>query len=93
MEQMHNSSKMDQYKSGFLDCVAEAVQFIGHHQAAAASEHQHLIVSEDFCSRLVAHLNSHCDKVIRAASATGNVSFPPLVPPFVYYRTSHSNMA
>lgn len=73
-------TKSEHYRSGFVECINEAVQFIGlnhqsvtagtdvkHHQdngsstAAAAAYY----ATEDFCSRLVAHLHNHCDKMTR----------------------------
>lgn len=66
MEQLHSNTKSDQYRSGFLECITETVQFIGHHQAA--DHHGTFYSGDDFCSRLVAHLHNHYDKIGRGMS-------------------------
>lgn len=62
MEQLHSTNKTDQYRSGFLECITETVQFIGHHQA---DHHGPFYAGEEFCSRLVAHLHNHYEKIGR----------------------------
>ena len=72
-------TKSEHYRSGFIECINEAVQFIGmNHQSVAAGIEGHqdshkaataaaaaYYAAEDFCSRLVAHLHNHCDKITR----------------------------
>jgi hypothetical protein len=62
MEQLHSNTKSEQYRSGFLECITETVQFIGHHQA---DHHGPFYPGDDFGSRLVAHLHNHYEKIGR----------------------------
>lgn len=74
MEQLHSNTKSDQYRSGFLECITETVQFIGHHQA---DHHGPFYPGDDFGSRLVAHLHNHYEKISRGegtSSETGEYS-------------------
>lgn len=77
MEQLHSNTKSDQYRSGFLECITETVQFIGHHQA---DHHGPFYPGDDFGSRLVAHLHNHYEKISRGMSEFRSLSIPFLLP-------------
>ena len=57
MEQ-NGASKADHYRSGFLECITETMDYISHHLPASNSNN----VNEEFCSKLFAHLHNYCDK-------------------------------
>nr|CAG4649007.1 EOG090X0J7Y [Polyphemus pediculus] len=52
-----SSNKSEQYKQGFLECISEMIQFLVQVEGYYSGD--------DFCNRLVNHLQNHCDKVTR----------------------------
>lgn len=51
-----SSNNLEQYKQGFTECIAEMLQFLGQGEGYYSGD--------DFCNRLVNHLQNHCDKIV-----------------------------
>nr|CAG4642934.1 EOG090X0J7Y [Evadne anonyx] len=65
-----SSNNLEQYKQGFTECIAEMLQFL--------SQGEGYYSGDDFCNRLVNHLQNHCDKIVHAdaplSESTGSQS-------------------
>ena len=52
------NAKMEQYRSGFVECMSESVQFL--------VEVEGYYPEDPICIKMSNHLQNHCDKLIRS---------------------------